>query len=205
MLACNISWREILLFISPAGILFYFHEPHVSSTKAFLIHRNSQEELVTQTAGAWAAAGAGEQHALPIFHWWLWWQVFGILGHSLEPRDHGQTSLFLFLWCVFFGGFFLTISCSFFWWSKALFFCSQTFLVGFLGPDMAQADPSAYNVSSIIYHKTRGKAHLTPPFPWLFWHQGNHRLIMSPPDCLTVKSSRIIFFNKLLKCENDLL
>lgn len=67
--------------------------PRCSSVKAFLICRNSQEKLGTQTAGGWAAAGAGEQRALPMSRWWFWWQVFGIVGWSLKPRDHGQTSL----------------------------------------------------------------------------------------------------------------
>lgn len=107
-LVCNFSCGGNLLFISPTGILFHFHELCGISVKAFLICRNSQEKLVTQTAGVWAAARAGEQRALPMFCWWFWWQVFGIVGCSLEPRDHGQTSLFLFLWFVgFFNNFML--------------------------------------------------------------------------------------------------
>jgi len=72
--------------------------------------------------------------------------------------------------------------------------------------DITRPDLSAYrDANYIIYHKTGGKVYVTPPFPWLLWHQGNCTLIMSPAGCLTVKSSRINFFNKLLKCENNSL
>lgn len=57
--------------MSPAGILSDFREARVSSREAFLLHRNSQEGSATRPAGAWAAAGAAEQRALPTFHWWL--------------------------------------------------------------------------------------------------------------------------------------
>lgn len=94
---CESHWRvisivkEIYSITNRYFILLCW--PRCSSVKAFLICRNSQEKLGTQTAGGWAAAGAGEQRALPMSRWWFWWQVFGIVGWLLKPRDHGQTSV----------------------------------------------------------------------------------------------------------------
>lgn len=52
--------------------------------------------------------------------------------------------------------------------------------LGFSEYYITQPDLSACkDVSYIIYHKTKGNVYITPPPPWLFWHEGNHRKLMS--------------------------
>lgn len=130
---------------------------------------------------------------------WFWWQVFGITGRSLEPRDHGRTSLFLFLWSVgvfnnFMLPFLIEQSCS---------ACVARPCLGFSEYYITQPDLSACkDVSYIIYHKTRGNVYITPPPPGSFGMKGTIENLW-PAGCLTVKSSRSNFFNKLLKRENN--
>lgn len=167
----SVTWRKCTPHIASRYFIL-LARALCQHREAFLVRPNSQETLAARPAGAGAAARAGEQRPLPVLSRWFWWQVFGIIGRSPEPRDHGRTSLFLFLWSV---GLFNNFMLPFLIEQSGVAFVVRPFL-GFSEYYITEPYLSVYkDVSYFIYQKTRGKVHITPPLPWLFWHEGNRR------------------------------